>query len=246
MSIRKVINRLARRAGFYRAFRDFKTQLTTARGFEMSWAERWECHDDATAQTTFDHHYVFHTAWAARQLFRLKPALHYDISSSLYFVAIASAFVPIRFYDYRPAPLGLDNLSCDSADLLKLPFADGSLASLSSMHVVEHVGLGRYGDPVDPDGDLKAFAELQRVVAPGGSLLMVVPVGKPRIQFNAHRIYSVAQVQAALPGMRLAHFALIGDEANEGLKEGLDQAGRVATLRYGCGCFHFIKEHAAI
>ena len=59
------------------------------------------------------------------------------------------------------------------------------------MHVVEHIGLGRYGDPVDYDGDLKAIAELQRVLAPGGNLFFVVPVGQPRIMFNAHRVYSL-------------------------------------------------------
>jgi len=47
------------------------------------------------------------------------------------------------------------------------------------MNVVEHVGLGRYGEPLDPEGDIKAMRELRRVLAPGGSLLFVVPVGRP-------------------------------------------------------------------
>jgi hypothetical protein len=61
------------------------------------------------------------------------------------------------------------------------------------MHVIEHIGLGRYGEALDPDGDLKAIRELVRVLAAGGNLLVVVPVGRPRIQFNAHRIYDYVE-----------------------------------------------------
>ena len=101
--------------------------------------------DDRTNTTGFDRHYIYHTAWSARVLAQTKPSEHVDIASSLYFVTTASAFVPIRFYDYRPADLDISNVSSDRADLLALPFADNSIESLSCMHVVEHVGLGRYG-----------------------------------------------------------------------------------------------------
>ena len=83
------------------------------------------------------------------------------------------------------------------------------------MHVVEHVGLGRYGDPLDPDGDLKAMAELQRVLAAGGSLLFVVPVGKPKIMFNAHRIYSYEQILSYFNELELKQFALIPDDSRD-------------------------------
>ncbi|NDC42314.1 MAG: DUF268 domain-containing protein, partial [Chitinophagia bacterium] len=56
-----------------------------------------------------------------------------------------------------------------------LPFESDSIPSLSCMHTIEHVGLGRYGDQLDPQGDLKAIAELKRVVQPGGDLLFVTP-----------------------------------------------------------------------
>ena len=101
-------------------------------------------------------------------LSHVRPAKHVDISSRLYFVVIASAFVLVEAYDFRPPRLTLDNLHVGTANLTALPFDDGSVASLSCMHVVEHVGLGRYGDPLDPDGDLKAMAELKRVLATEG------------------------------------------------------------------------------
>ena len=209
----------------------------------MNWADRVPCLADATAQTAFDRHYVYHTAWAARVLSRLRPlpAHHTDIASSLYFAAIASAFVPVRHYDYRPPDLTLPNLTSARADLTNLPFPDASLSSLSCMHVVEHVGLGRYGEPLDPDADLVAMNELSRVLAPGGHLLFVVPVGQPRIQFNAHRIYAYDQVRDSFPDLDLVEFSLVPDRADPDGPALITNATQQQSdrQRYGCGCFWF-------
>jgi SAM-dependent methyltransferase len=129
-----------------------------------------------------------------------------------------------------------------SADLTRLPFPDSSVAPFSCMHVVEHIGLGRYGDPLDYDGDLKAMAELRRVLAPGGSLLFVVPVGRPVIRFNAHRIYAYSQIRGAFPDLALKEFTLIPDSAGEtGLMIDCDPAV-VEAQNYACGCFLFKRE----
>ena len=114
--------------------------------FLFKWSDRWPCLYDKTENTSFDRHYIYHTAWAARALVQIKPKYHVDIASSLYFCSLVSAFLPIKFYDYRPANLTLSNLMTDSADLNALSFQSQSIESLSCMHVVEHVGLGRYGD----------------------------------------------------------------------------------------------------
>ncbi len=191
-------------------FKDFyRLSKTSDRGFRLSWEDRFPCLGDDTSMTDFDRHYIYHTAWAARILARTKPATHVDISSALYFSAIASAFCPVDFYDFRPADIQLSDLTSGAADLTALAFADQSIPSLSCMHVVEHIGLGRYGDPLDPDGDLRAMRELARVLAPGGSLLFVVPVGKPVIQFNAHRIYAYRQILEAFPELKLREWRLI-------------------------------------
>ncbi len=167
---------------FERDFQKFKELSDrAARRMPLKWEDRRPCLGERTEGCAFDRHYVYHTAWAARVLAILKPKLHVDVSSSLYFSAIASAFVPVDYYEYRPVKLTLDNFRSRTADLLALPFRDQSVPSISCMHAVEHVGLGRYGDPLDAEGDLKAMAELQRVVAPGGSLIFVAPVGKPRV-----------------------------------------------------------------
>jgi hypothetical protein len=100
----------------------------------------YPCLKDKTQETYFDRHYIYHTGWAARTLKKINPEKHVDFSSSLYFASIASAFVPIKFYDYRPANLLLPNLSMASADLLSLQISSNSLESVSCMHVIEHIG----------------------------------------------------------------------------------------------------------
>ena len=133
----------------------------------------------------------------------------------------------------------LTNLAPEQDDLLALPFADASVESLSCMHTVEQVGLGRDGDPLDSDGDLKAIKELKRVLAPGGNLLFVVPTGRPKVVFNAHRIYTVDQIHDRFADLSLQWFSLVPDDVQESelvrnaSKEAADQQ------HYGCDCRWF-------
>jgi SAM-dependent methyltransferase len=204
----------------------------------MRWKDAYPCLQDALKFTPFDQHYIYHPAWAARKLVSIHPKVHIDISSILSFSSIISAVVPVRFYDYRPAKLNLSNYQSDFADLLNLPFDDNTVESLSCMHTVEHIGLGRYGDKLDADGDLKAIGELKRVLSDGGNLLFVTPVGRPTIQFNAHRVYSYEQIISYFHPLKLKEFSLIPDEG--GIIENASPS-LVSQQSYGCGCFWFVK-----
>ena len=163
----RLLRRGYNRAKFYGQYRRFRRLSGQSPRFVTRWEDRQPCFNDAGHQG-FDAHYIQHTAWAARVLREIAPAHHVDISSSLYFVAITSAFIPVAHFDYRPPRLSLSGLQVGSADLTSLPFEDASVESVSCMHDLEHIGLGRYGDPIDPDGDLRAAGELTRVTAPGG------------------------------------------------------------------------------
>ena len=224
---------------FIADFRQFaKLSRTQGKRFDMRWEARYPCLDDNTAETAFDAHYTYHPAWAARIIAQTRPARHVDLSSTLHFCTMVSAFMPVEFYDIRPARLRLEGLACNKGDLLALPFSSGEVMSLSCMHVIEHVGLGRYGDSIDPLGDLKAIAELTRVLANGGSLLFVVPVGRPTIRFNAHRIYSYEQVVSYFPALRVKQFALVDDRGE--FTVNADPAD-VRDQTYGCGCWWLVK-----
>ncbi|MBA4384741.1 MAG: hypothetical protein C0410_08395 [Anaerolinea sp.] len=225
---------------FTNEFKNFSKLLgQTERRFSAYWSNRYPILDENTGTTSFDSHYIYHPAWATRIIAKIRPSVHIDISSTLTFCTMLSAFIPVRFYDYRPANLNLEGLVSERADLLNLPFEDASISSLSCMHVIEHIGLGRYGDPLDPDGDLKAIAELKRVLKPGGSLFFVTPVGKPRIQFNAHRIYSHEQIVEYLSGFEIRQFALVDDN---GLFTIDADPAYANQQNYGCGCWWFVKK----
>jgi SAM-dependent methyltransferase len=197
--------------------------------------------NENSSASKLDRHYFFHTAWASRVLEKKNPSKHVDISSLMYFSGIASAFVPVEFYEYRPANISISNLKSKSADIKNLPFKKNSVNSLSCMHVVEHIGLGRYGDEIDYDGDLKAMKELQRVLAPNGHLLFVVPIGIPKIVFNAHRIYSIKQIVSAFDKLHLEEFVLIPDSVKDGNLVTSPSKKLLSRQRYGCGCFLFTK-----
>ena len=229
---------------FTEALARFRQQCgATRERFVLTNDTIWPILNEDTGQTSFDRHYTYHPAWACRVLRRTNPPVHYDFSSTLNFIAMASAWVPITFCDYRPAPLQLEGLCTRREDLTQLSFPDDSLDSVSCMHVLEHIGLGRYGDGLDYDGDLKAVAELIRVVRGGGNLLIVLPLGRTaRIQFNAHRIYTWEGVLEMFHDQfDLVESALIPEQPNLGLVYSPDQT-LLNEQNYACGCFWFRKR----
>jgi len=210
--------------------------------FSVSMLRLKPCLFDDTKKTPFDPHYTYHPAWAARIVANIKPLKHIDISSFLPFSTLVSAFVPVEFYDYRPAEVRLEGLQCKEGDLMALPFADNSVECISCMHTIEHIGLGRYGDQIDPEGDIKAAKELTRVVRPGGTFLYVAPIGKPEIKFNAHRIYSYDHVMALFNGLELKEFSMVPDDFRTyGLIKNADK-DMVKSQNCACGCFWFTKK----
>jgi predicted SAM-dependent methyltransferase len=142
--------------------------------------------------------------------------------------------------DFRRPDIVLSGLKTSKGSLLNLPLQSNSVASLSCMHVVEHVGLGRYGDPLNVWGDQQAANELSRVLAPGGNLLIVVPLGRPRINFNAHRVYSYEQALGLFSELQLKQFALIPDNFESGMIVDA-RPDVVNSQEWGCGCFVFTK-----
>lgn len=239
--ILKKITIIKKKINYYRDFCIFRKNNDTR--FSVKFKDRYPCLNDSTSNTSFDEHYLYHTAWAARILALTSPKEHIDIGSCLRFVSITSAFIPFRFYDFRPADLKLSNLHSEYADISSLPFPDNSIESISCLHVLEHIGLGRYGDTIDSSGDIKGAKEIERVMAKTGQLLFVVPIsGRPRIEFNAHRVYSLEMVKQLFSGLKLKEFSLIPDNAGSiGMIINAEPV-QACEQNYGCGCFHFIKE----
>jgi hypothetical protein len=191
---------------------------------------------DRLPSTPFDPHYFYQGNWLARRLAEARPGRHVDIGSSVLTVGVLSAHVPTIFVDYRPLVVQQSGLTCIAASINRLPFADRSVSSLSCLHVIEHIGLGRYGDPIDPDGARRAADELQRVVDQGGTLYLSTPIGRERVCFNAHRVFAPGTILAWFSQLTLTRFSYVADDGS--LNENVSPAA-VPQLDYGCGFFEF-------
>ncbi len=216
----------------------FQEQLAAYRamGGEARDADLYPCLQDRIATTPFDPHYFYQAVWATERLVALRPAAHVDVGSELRWVALLAAWFPVTFIDIRPAPVRVANFETRAGSILQLPYADQSVTSLSCMHVIEHVGLGRYGDSLDPQGSIEAAQELQRVISPGGHLFLSTPVGRKRTCFNAHRIHPPQEVIEWFDALRLVEFGAVGDD---GLFHPQAAPAAFEAATYACGLFRF-------
>lgn len=161
----------------------------------------------------FDRHYFRQDLWVAGRIISAKPSLHVDIGSRFDgFAAQLSLIVPVEMVDIRPLNHGLATVRFRHGNICSLPYPNHSLTSVSSLHVVEHIGLGRYGDSLDPRGPEKALKELQRVLARGGVLYLSIPIGRPRVCFNSHRVFDPDFVIFQLNELTLSEFRGIDDD----------------------------------
>ena len=221
-----------------RFFRHWFNYTRNAGSRKLSLLDMQPCLGDWSTHTPFDAHYFYQGAWLARKLTKPKPIKHVDIGSSVLTISILSAMVDTIFVDYRPLKASLPGLTSIPGNILSLPFDENSVESLSCLHVIEHIGLGRYGDPIDPEGSLKAAAELQRIVSLGGKLFLSLPIGRERICFNAHRVHAPASVLRMFSQMRLVEFSYVDDN---GQYHDAKQVEVACHMEYGCGLFQFVK-----
>lgn len=189
----------------------------------------------------FDAHYFYANPWTARRVLAARAARHVDVASQTVLSTLLSATLPVTYIDYRALRVTIPGMTSLAGDLTQLPLRTGSVPSLSCIHVAEHVGLGRYGDPIDPAGTRRAAAELARVLAPGGMLCFALPVGRPRVEFNAHRVHAAGQIVAYFPSLTLLEYSGVGDDNRYYENVPLD---RFAGDRYACGFFLFTKPFA--
>ena len=184
-------------------------------------------------------HYFYQDIWALKKLASLKPDMHYDIGSRFDgFAGQATAICPVTSIDIRTPSFTLPGLQFMKGDILKLPFAENALHTLSCLHTIEHIGLGRYGDPINPDGFDEALLELQRVINIGGYLILSMPIGEERVEFNAQRVLHPSNCIRKLTEMELIEFSVVTD--NDQFIESTDPK-LYENARYSCGLYLFKK-----
>jgi SAM-dependent methyltransferase len=169
----------------------------------------YPCLFDKTLTTSFDAQYLYQAAWGAKKIYEHRPDTHFDIGSHLSFVTQLAAFTKVDFIDIRPADITIDGFRSIPGSITKLPLQDASISSISSMHVIEHIGLGRYGDPLQVDGPLLACKEISRVLRVGGRAYISVPIGRARVGFNGLYVFDAANFPKYFDNCRVVDFAYV-------------------------------------
>lgn len=191
--------------------------------------------------------YFLQDLHVARQIHRANPQRHIDIGSRIDgFVAHVASFREIEVFDIRPIPAQIPGVICKQADLMNPSVGhDDYCDSLSCLHALEHFGLGRYGDSINPQGAAIGLSAMAKMVRAGGLFYLSVPIGKERVEFNAHRIFDPASLirLATANGLLLSEFAWIRQRGTliQSTSPALD-LDALSKLRYTLGIFTFVKQ----
>lgn len=212
---------------FWSTYREYNR--LSPNGERIPLVSLYPCLREHAAVTDIEPVYFYQDWWAFQKIAERQPESHVDVGSHHKFVALLSTIVPVTMVDIRPLSLPLETLDFREGSILEMPFEDGSIRSISSMCVIEHIGLGRYGDPLQWDGTERALEELKRITAPGGDLYLSVPLDDDnRIYFNAHRAFTERYLTELFAPFEIVekkyiYGGRIGDEQGEG---------------FGTGCYH--------
>lgn len=230
LGIKEIFRRYRRNWAFYGQYLKYSSLETPGNIPEEKYF--FPCLYDATDTTPIEAGYYFQDAWAFEKIVKSGVSHHIDVGSHHKLICLLSKIVPTTMVDIRPLPVHMDSLKFQKGSILALPYPDQSVDSLSSLCVVEHIGLGRYGDPFDPDGTVKAVEELKRIVRPGGSLYISVPVDdENRIYFNAHRAFCEPYLKELFaPFVIVERRYIFGNDFTDAICPG-----------FGTGCYHLVR-----
>lgn len=192
-------------------------------------------------------HYFFQDLWAAQKIFEHKPIKHVDVGSRVDgFIAHVAVFRKIEVFDIRASAGPVENIIFKKFDLsVPLPERYKNYCdSLSCLHALEHFGLGRYGDPVDPDAFMRGYRNLVDMLKKNGILYFSVPLGPSSIEFNAHRIFSMSELYDLLKtDFDIKELAVIDDKGKFSVYSKISQynMNNNYNCRYGCAVFRLKK-----
>lgn len=192
--------------------------------------------------------YFWQDLLVARWIFEAKPQRHVDVGSRLDgFVAHVASFREIEVFDVRPITTHISGVVFKQADLMQ-PVATDSAGeccdSLSCLHALEHFGLGRYGDPIDPKGYERGIANMAHLLKPGGRFYLSTPIGQERVEFNANHVFEPGTIIrcAEANRLQLQELTIIGrGGAVSQVQPNKQTLMELAQADYNLGIFTFIK-----
>lgn len=231
---------------FIREYFQLKKQLATATDFSIT--KFYPCLDDYSAESGRGRGDYFHQdLLVARKIFLNNPVLHVDIGSRIDgFVAHVASFRTIEVIDIRPFSNTIHNIAFVQLDLMgEIPANfENYCDSLSCLHSLEHFGLGRYNDPINANGHIDGLKNMSKFVKPGGKFYLSVPIGPQRIEFNAHRVFSVTYLLSLVKNdFQIDTFSYVDDRGDlfENVELEPKQIQTSFGCRYGCGILELTK-----
>jgi len=193
-------------------------------------------------------HYFHQDLYVAQQISVRKPRRHVDVGSRIDgFVAHVAAFRPIEVLDIRPLDVEIRNIHFLQCDVMNPDSVDAdSTDSLSCLHAIEHFGLGRYGDQIDVDGWKIGLASLTKMLQSQGTLYLSVPTSQhQRIEFNAHRVFSIPYLRSMLEeNFQIEDLSFIDDcgDFSPNVDPHSESAERSFGATYGCSVWTLRKR----
>lgn len=222
------------------------TKLNNDDNFRINSNELLPVYEEDEPAGRLDEHYFLQDIWMARQVRLRNEKKHYDVGSRVdgFISHLLSMDIEVTLIDIRNLDIRMDNLKFVQSDATNLSFfTEESISSLSSLHAIEHFGLGRYGDKIDPEAWKKALYSFERVLKRGGYLYISVPIGeKSHIVFNAHRVFAPQSIISELSSMKLVDFAFIENYNIYEIEDFKTIEEHMSGKEYLCGCFVFQKQ----
>lgn len=163
-----------------------------------------------------DGHYFWQDLICAKWIFEESPESHLDVGSRVDgFIGHLLTFMKVSQIDVRENQLQIEGFNSVVADLTKnFKESEEKFPSVSSLHSLEHFGLGRYGDSISPMGHEVGLLNLSTYVSPGGYLYISHPVGNDVVQFNSQRLLHSDWAIALLKGFEPIQYANIPWKGN--------------------------------
>ncbi|HCO66624.1 MAG TPA: hypothetical protein DIT04_02555 [Dysgonomonas sp.] len=192
-------------------------------------------------------HYFHQDLFVAHEIFKANPESHVDIGSRINgLIAHIASYRAVEVMDIRAVTPQIKNVRFIQADCMSPGFAwENYCDSVSSLHAIEHFGLGRYGDTIDINGHLKGLNNIYKMLKKGGTFYFSVPIGPQRIEFNAHRVFSLKYLLDYFNSKYdLLSFSFVDDKGDMHerviLNDNLVETNCGCT--YGCGIFILQKK----
>jgi SAM-dependent methyltransferase len=232
---------------FLKGYREIKNQLRQGRA-DFPLGQMYPCLQDAKAESgVASGHYFHQDLLVAGLIFKNNPAKHVDIGSRIDgFVAHVASFREIEVLDIRQLSNSIDNISFRRFNLVDENFnLTDYCDSVSCLHALEHFGLGRYGDEINYAGHLIGWENIHKMLKKGGKFYFSVPIGPQRIEFNAHRVFSVGYLLDLIGSRyKIDSFSYVDDQGDLYRNAALEKKNidNNYSCRYGCGIFELSKN----